>query len=330
MEELVTVVVPIYNVEKYIDNCIQSIICQTYQNLQIILVDDGSPDNCPRICDEYQKNDSRIEVIHKKNGGLSDARNAGIQKAKGKFICFIDSDDFINSKYIEKLYNMIEKNDADIAIVNFKRVQEFKETYLKEDNENSTENVYTGKQMIENIYDKNLYLQSTVAWNKMYKTKLFQTIQFPYGNLHEDEYTTYKLYYNCKKIVMTSEPLYYYRYVPNSIMNKKFNQKRLDGILALEERLNFFNEKKEKRLYDLTLVRYMLVIMIHYMNCKMFLENSQEIQEELMNKYKKFYKKVIKLPECSKQDKLKIMLFRASPKLYYQIRTYSKKIKEDI
>ena len=111
MEELVTVVVPIYNVEKYIDNCIQSIICQTYQNLQIILVDDGSPDNCPRICDEYQKNDSRIEVIHKKNGGLSDARNAGIQKAKGKFICFIDSDDFINSKYIEKLYNMIEKNE---------------------------------------------------------------------------------------------------------------------------------------------------------------------------------------------------------------------------
>lgn len=330
MNDLITIVVPIYNVENYINDCIQSIINQTYKNLQIILVDDGSRDNCPKICDEYKQKDSRIEVIHKKNGGLSDARNAGIEKANGKFICFIDSDDFINYEYVEKLYNLITKNNADISISNFKRVQDFKKEYLKEEEENKTEQIYTGKQMIENIYNKKLYVQSTVTWNKMYKTELFKTTNFPYGKLHEDEYTTYKLYYNCKKVVMSSEILYYYRYVPNSIMNKKFNKKRLDGIAALEERLKFFQAKEEKKLYNLTLVRYLTVLMIHYTNCKMFLENSEEIQKELKNKYKKYYKKVIKLPECSKQDKLKIILFRVSPKLYYKMRKYSKKVNGDI
>ena len=330
MNDLITIVVPIYNVEKYIDNCIQTIINQTYKKLQIILVDDGSTDNCPKICDKYKAQDDRIEVIHKKNGGLSDARNAGIEKAKGKFVCFIDSDDFISYEYIEKLYKLIIKNNADISVSNFKRVQEFNEEYLKEEKEKSTEEIYNGKQMIENIYHKKLYVQSTVAWNKMYKTDLFKEIKFPYGKLHEDEFTTYKLYYNCKKIVMTSEILYYYRYVPDSIMNKKFNKKRLDGIKALEERLEFFKEKKEEKLYNLTLVRYLIVIMIHYTNCKKFLENSKEIQKDLKNKYKEHYKKVLRLPECTKQDKLKIILFRISPSLYYRMRTYSKKVTSDL
>ena len=125
---------------------------------------------------------------------------------------------------------------ADMAVSNFKRVQDYKEEYLEKKEENATEEIYTGKQMIENIYSRKLYVQSTVAWNKMYKTELFKDIKFPYGKLHEDEFTTYKLYYICSKVVMTSEILYYYRYVPNSIMNKKFNKKRLDGISALEER----------------------------------------------------------------------------------------------
>lgn len=325
MNDLITIVIPIYNVEKYIDDCVQSIINQTYENLQIILVDDGSTDSCPKICDKYKQKDARIEVIHKKNGGLSDARNAGIQGARGKFICFVDSDDFTNCVYVEKLYNLIIKNDADISVSGFKRVQEFKEEYFKGKEENSIEKIYTGKQMIENIYDRSLYVQSSVTWNKMYKTEMFKKTKFPYGKLHEDEYTTYKLYYNCKKVVMTSEILYYYRYVQNSIMNKKFNKKRLDGILALEERMRFFQEKNEEKLYNLTLVRYLNVIMIHYTNCKMFLENSKEIQIELKSKYKEYYRKVLKLSECSKQDKLKITLFNISPSLYYIIRKNFKK-----
>ena len=330
MNELITIVIPIYNVEKYLHDCLKSVINQTYNNLQIILVDDGSPDNCPKICDEYKNKDSRIEVIHKKNGGLSDARNAGLEKAKGRYICFIDSDDFINCKYIEKLYDLITKNNADMAVSNFKRVQDFKEEYLEKKEENATEEIYTGKQMIENIYSRKLYVQSTVAWNKMYKTELFKDIKFPYGKLHEDEFTTYKLYYICSKVVMTSEILYYYRYVPNSIMNKKFNKKRLDGISALEERLTFFKDKKEEKLYNLTLIRYLMVIMIHYTNIKKFLENSEEIQKNLKCKYNKYYKIVIKLPECSKQDKLKIILFKISPYLYDKIRTYSKNINDNL
>ena len=116
MEELISVVVPVYNVEKYIDKCINSIINQTYKNLEIILVDDGSPDNCGNICDEYAKKDNRIIVIHKENGGLSDARNTGIEVSKGKYITFIDSDDYISDNYVSFLYNLIIEYKADISI----------------------------------------------------------------------------------------------------------------------------------------------------------------------------------------------------------------------
>ena len=124
MEELVTIVVPVYKVEKYIDKCINSILSQTYKNLEIILVDDGSPDDCGKICDRYAKLDTRINVIHKENGGLSDARNAGNDVAKGKFISFIDSDDYIEPEYIEILYKAIKKDETDIAISSHKVIYE--------------------------------------------------------------------------------------------------------------------------------------------------------------------------------------------------------------
>ena len=122
MEDLISVVVPIYNVENYIKKCVDSILSQTYKNLEIILVDDGSPDNCPQICDEYAQKDNRIKVIHKENGGLSDARNAGIDISKGKFITFIDSDDYIEKDYVEVLYNSIKENASDMAIGSHKAI----------------------------------------------------------------------------------------------------------------------------------------------------------------------------------------------------------------
>lgn len=320
MNELITVVLPIYNVEKYLECCIKSVLKQTYKNIEIILVDDGSLDNCAQICDEYEKKDDRVKVIHKKNGGLSDARNEGIRNAKGKYICFIDSDDFIKENYIEVLYNLIKKYNANMAVGNFIRVQD--SNLPKITKEEITENVYTGKEMIENIYNKALYVQATVAWNKLYDIQLFKDIQFPYGKQHEDEFTTYQLYYNCAKVVMTSEILYYYRYVPTSIMNQSFKIKRLDGIEALEERLKFFIDKKEEKLYNLTLIQYESMLMIHYMNCKRLLKNSEKEQQELLIKYKQHYKKVMKLSECATIDKIKFAIARISPNIYY----YTKKI----
>lgn len=320
MNELITVVLPIYNVEKYLEHCINSVLSQTYENIEVILVDDGATDSCPQICDKYQKKDKRIKVVHKKNGGLSDARNEGIKHATGTYICFIDSDDFIKNTYIEKLYRIIKKNKAEIAVGNFKRVQS---SDIKDELDGEAiEKTYTGKEMIENIYRKKLYQQSTVTWNKLYAIELFKNIKFPFGKLHEDEFTTYKLFYNCSKVVMTTEVLYYYRYVQTSIMNQSFKVKRLDGIEALEERLEFFKERKEEKLYHLSLIRYESVLMIHYMNCKKLLENSEQFQKELYDKFKNNYKKVIKLKECSMVDKVKFTLARLSPNIYY----YTKKI----
>ena len=133
MEDLISVVVPIYNVEKYLKTCIETIIKQTYKNIEIILVNDGSTDNSLQICNEFKEKEKRIKVINKKNGGLSDARNIGLKKAKGKYICFIDSDDFINEKYIEELHSLIIKNNAQIAICSFENVNEFGESIYKKE-----------------------------------------------------------------------------------------------------------------------------------------------------------------------------------------------------
>ena len=329
MEELITVVVPVYNVEKYLENWIESILNQTYKKLQIILVDDGSTDNCPNICDKLSRKDKRIEVIHKINGGLSDARNKGIEKAKGKFICFIDSDDFINYKFIEKLYKLIKKYDADISMTEFEKINELDNNYMIDDNGVIQEKIYTGKQMIENIYNKKLYVPTIVTWNKLYKIELFRDIRFPYGKINEDEYTTYKVFYNSNKIVTTSEKLYYYRIVSTSIMHKQYSEKRLNIIYAVEERLEFLKNRNEDKLYNLSLIWYLTLIMIHYENCKKYIKKSKNIQKMLINKYKANYKKALELQECTKQDKIKIILFKISPFLYYNTRKFAKFITKE-
>lgn len=324
MQELITVVLPIYNVEQYVAECIDSVINQTYQNIEIILVDDGSQDKSGKICDDYKEKDARIQVIHKENGGLSDARNIGIEKARGKYICFVDSDDIIKESYIENLYQLIRKYNVSMAICDFQRIASIKD--IKEDTYPKKEIVYEKREILEKIYNKSTYVQTTVAWNKLYDITLFKKHKFPKGKLHEDEYTTYQLYYDIDKVVMTTEKLYYYRYVPQSIMHKAFSLKRLDGIQALEERMMFFKEKKEEHLYNLTLIQYESILMIHYMNCKLYLKEEKDIQNELWNKYKKMFKKVITLKEISLKDKIKLTVARISPNVYYYSKKWIKRI----
>lgn len=158
-----------------------------------------------------------------------------------------------------------------------------------------------------------------MAWNKLYDINLFKNIIYPVGKIHEDEFTTYKLYYLAEKVVTTSKCLYYYRMVPTSIMNKKFNIKRLDALEALEERFNFFLEKKEDSLYELALIQYEKVLIGHYVNCRYYLKNSNEKQIELLNKFRKYYSEAIKFSKCSTMDKLRFIIAYMSPTLYYDI-----------
>ena len=241
---LVSVVVPVYNVEKYLSRCIDSISRQSYSNLQIILVDDGSKDNSSVICDEYSKKDTRISVIHKTNGGLSDARNVGIDNAKGDYICFIDSDDFVRETYVEDLLNAILKYNSDIAVCLFEKGNSDKFNDVVENNQQN-EIVLNNIGALNKLYDEVLNVNMVVAWNKLYSKNLFYKIRFPVGKIHEDEFTTPKLLFEADKIVVINKKDYYYFQSPNSIMRSEFKINRLDALEAFEERINLFNQTFE-------------------------------------------------------------------------------------
>lgn len=235
-ENLVSIVIPIYNVEEFLRECLETVINQTYKNLEIILSDDGSTDGCPQICDEYQKRDNRIKVIHKKNGGLSDARNAGIEIATGQYISFIDSDDFIELDMIEYLYHLIQVVDADFSCCQRKNI-----------NENGIEipntavysnNVIRGNDECMKGFFMNPGID-TVAWGKLYRIDLFKTIRYPYGKYHEDVYTTYKVIAESNCISIGFEKKYYYRLRKVSISNSSFKMRHLDAIEANIERSRF-------------------------------------------------------------------------------------------
>ncbi|MBO4601339.1 MAG: glycosyltransferase family 2 protein [Bacilli bacterium] len=234
---LISVVVPIYNVEEYLDKCVQSIVNQTYKNLEIILVDDGSPDNCPKMCDEWVLKDKRIRVIHKHNGGLSDARNAGIDIAKGEYISFVDSDDYLELSYIDFLYDNLVTYNADISMGK-QYVRYPKKTF----------NTGTGDIYVLNshdCFDKLLYSEDfdVSAWAKLYKTILFNGIRYPKGRLYEDSATTYKLIDKSNIIVLNSKPIYNYIIRNNSISNCIFSEKKMDLITSTNEMCNYITEK---------------------------------------------------------------------------------------
>lgn len=240
MSELVSIIVPIYKVEDFLHRCVDSILNQTYKNLEIILVNDGSPDRCGSICEEYARLDNRVKVIHKENGGLSDARNAGIEIAKGQYLSFIDSDDWIHEEYIEILFELLRKSNSEISICNFfmTSTENFQVDNLKIETYR-----YSNIEALEQMYGNEFYVQMVTAWGKLYKRELFEGISFPIGRIHEDEFTTYKLLYKANKIVLTTAKLLYYWQREDSIMGDRCNIKnKLDQIDALKERVEFFTQ----------------------------------------------------------------------------------------
>lgn len=286
--ELISVVVPIYKVEDYIKRSIESIINQTYKNLEIILVDDGSPDNCPYICEKYAKIDSRIKVFHKVNGGLSDARNFGILKSNGSYIIFIDSDDFIEKDMIQKLYNSIKENNSDIAICNFDYIYENGSKSIPIfpiENKKMTGNDAT------NILLNTLAPQMVVSWNKLEKKSLWNDLKFPIGKQHEDDFTTYNLLYNANYVSFVNEPLYHYYQRENSIIGVGFNEKSLHKIEAYEKAMCFFKDKN-KKYYK----RCANIVLIMIKKCceeaySSSCNTKEKVISDLREKGRKFYKK---------------------------------------
>ena len=235
---MVSVIVPVYNVEIYLNKCIESIINQTYKNIEIILVDDGSTDHSGVICDKYAKRDSRIRVLHKENGGLSDARNKGIDISNGEYLSFIDSDDWIELDMIEKMYNNAIDNSADISICRFEFVHS-RQAIINNFSDKIT--VYEGKDSILAMYKYLVF--ASHACNKLYKKELFKELRYPVGKLYEDQFITYKLIWNSKKIVCTESKYYYYYMRNDSIVNKKFDERDLHVLYATEEAAEYFKDR---------------------------------------------------------------------------------------
>lgn len=229
---LISVIVPVYNVEKYLDRCVQSIVDQTYKNLEIILVDDGSPDNCGTMCDAWAAKDSRIKVIHKKNGGLSDARNAGLAVATGEYIGFIDSDDWIAPQFYEELYNAIVQYGCDLAECKYRATHGDNpappQTYPA--------TTYSRTDAMQAHLSKKAFHQ--VVWNKLYR-KAIISVPFEVGRYHEDEFWTYQIIGNCNSLVHISAHLYYYFQRESSIMGQNYSLKRLDAVVAKSRRFAF-------------------------------------------------------------------------------------------
>ena len=255
---LISVIVPIYNVEQYLSRCIDSIINQTYSNIELILVDDGSPDNCGQICDLYAKKDNRIKVVHKKNGGRSDARNAGLSVATGDLIMYIDSDDWIDSTMFEDMYNCMIEHDSDIVSTGVKWVEE-DGTILRIDQVSDTF-TFDNVEALGQLIDDNFIKQH--VWNKLYKTDMINNILFEKGKYHEDIFWSYQVVGASKKVSVMKGAYYNYVQRAGSIMGESYSYKRLDALDAMKQRCEYM-QKNYPQLFNKALKSYIGSCMYH-------------------------------------------------------------------
>lgn len=233
---MISVIVPVYKVEKYLDKCVQSILAQTYRDFELILVDDGSPDSCPQMCDEYAKKDNKVRVLHKKNGGLSDARNVGTSIANGEWVTYIDSDDYVADDYLEVLNALIKKHNAEIAVTG---ISVFYEGETPKTQKRVKEYLYTGEKALEKmLYQDTL---DTSACAMLLPIELAKQNPFPYGKYHEDEFTTYKYYVSANKVAVTTKKQYFYLQRKGSIMHA-FGQSSLDELEAADNLVKYCRE----------------------------------------------------------------------------------------
>lgn len=298
MEELISIIVPVYKVEQYLDMCIESLVNQSYDTLEIILVDDGSPDRCPDICEKWAEKDKRIKVIHKKNGGLSDARNVGFAAATGDWISFIDSDDWIDSRFYEKLKELADRG-ADIVECSTILVDENGEQLgIQKSIDCELNTVDAMKHLInEDI------LRQTV-WNKIYRSELLKGTSFLVGKCNEDDFWTYQIIAKATKVICCSNALYFYRQRLGSIMNRTYSLKRLDGIEARKQRYMYIAEKfpmlinNEKK-------KFFFTILYAYQN-SLQINNKEErkLCIETLKKYYRFWKKAPGVFESNKVSEL--------------------------
>jgi len=311
----ISIIVPVYNVEKYLNKCIDSILNQTFSDFELILVDDGSTDSSGSICDKY--NDDRITVIHKENGGISSARNTGIDIAKGDFIGFVDSDDFIHKDMYKILYDNIIKYTGDIAICKEKNVYENELVELNSINEDLKINILT----VEEILKKSNKERSTFiyAWNKLYKKELFKDLRYPENKIYEDEWLSPKILYKASKIIYIDKDLYYYLQRDGSIVNSKFRVKKFDKVYALENNVIFFKNRKETELHEIATKVYLDTLLWTDQAAQNQLKNIDKDLKKLRQTINIHMMEIMNNSKISYKQKILLIFYRFNTKFYYKI-----------
>ncbi len=311
----ISVIVPVFNVEKYLKRCVDSLVLQTFSELEIILVDDGAQDSSGQLCDLYALEDQRIKVIHKKNGGLSSARNAGLSIAQGEYIAFIDSDDYIQIDMMEKMYKKAQEEMADLIVCAYTCYrQEDGELISEKDNVQLECVVDSGtalKYLVENRYNG-----MVMAWNKLYHRKLFKNIRYPEGKLHEDEYIIHRLLYLSNKIVFMPDTFYNYMIGNSSITTVKYNVRRLDGIGALLDRHAFFKEKHLKE-YELKIVGHIFQSIVVSLEKSKYKREFQIVYKKISKELRERNIQILQNKYLSYRFKIWGSCFLVSPRLSY-------------
>lgn len=310
----VSVIIPVYQVENYLRKCVDSVIVQSHADLEIILVDDGSPDTCPHICDEYSEKDDRIVVIHQENAGLSCARNTGIECATGDYIYFLDSDDYIQMETIAILYALILETNADIAIGSFLRVD--KTGCLLEEEKSSQEAIKVfSKNEIMNISTQ---FSCRVAWNKLYKKNIFQTVRFPKGKCHEDEFVFHEVFDQTELVACSHMITYYYLQREDSIMGEQVSIKRLDAIEAFLLRGRYALNHECYTMLEHSLSQIVSINLCFFLDNPVLLDrndsNVKAKMDPMLKEFRELFKSTPKR-KLSIKVLFKIYLFLISPKV---------------
>ena len=287
---LVSVIVPVYNVEKHLKSCVESVLCQTHTEVELILVDDGSPDKCGEICDQYAHTDPRVRVIHQKNSGLSAARNAGLDVATGTYIVFLDSDDMIHPQLLRLCVDTFKKSNADMVAYKYQEVSEEDRIYTKDLPSNIIFKTASANQVKQYFYDFFPDILSISAWARVYKKEIFANNRFNVGIIYEDMQILPSVLCACDEICYTNAPLYYYRQTANSIIRSNFSIKQFDMLYVEKNSLiPFIEENASKdsinKVYDSYIDNY---IYLHFMKYE------NQIKEKTLNiSYAFLYKKLV-------------------------------------
>ena len=312
-EKKISIIVPVYNMEKHLKCCIDSLICQTYQNIEIIIVDDGSTDDSRSICDNYDDNNEKVKVIHKDNGGLSSARNSGIEAATGEYIGFVDSDDYIHPKMYERLLNEIEETEAGIAVCQFKYVDEECDDYI---DKNVGKRICTNssEESLRNLMNHNQLINSGIMCDKLFDITLFEELRFPEGRYHEDEFVIHHLFGRASRVTYISDVLYYYRMRKGSITSQ-YSLKNADMLLAHEDRLEYYKENYPELINE-EVEWYLNLLDYNYFKMLRYHFKEKESRKKIIEVAKKVLKEANQCKYISKDVYNKYRLFVMAPLIY--------------